>query len=193
MFLNFNGTAIYVYGAMRTNHGLYSSTFQTCSTRPTSSLTWTLAQLDGGQVGFFLGSADSNKFQQDIFQAKALNPNVKHTVVGSFTHHANTEETDCSQRITNLPSQTSPPPNATNRYFLESTTSSSPPLCTLRLWSPSQLTPDRDADTKVWTTTYDDSSSIFSYTSTFSPAAQNDFYNNTMHTSSNVGDSMKFA
>jgi len=75
MTLTFNGTAVYVYGAKRTNHGFFSGESKPCD------IADVLAQLDGGSVALISSFANPNEFQQVIFSAGGLSANQEHTVV----------------------------------------------------------------------------------------------------------------
>ncbi|ODO05388.1 hypothetical protein L198_02081 [Cryptococcus wingfieldii CBS 7118] len=61
--LTFNGTAITIYGAKRTNHGAYST------------------QLDGGSTTLQIGYLADVKFQVPIFSAKSLSSDDEHTII----------------------------------------------------------------------------------------------------------------
>ena len=64
MSFSFNGSAIYVYGAYRSNHGAYS------------------AIIDGATSGGLLNGFSANaQFQVPIFFTENLNPTRGHTVV----------------------------------------------------------------------------------------------------------------
>ncbi|ODN81541.1 hypothetical protein L202_01960 [Cryptococcus amylolentus CBS 6039] len=61
--LTFNGTAITIYGAKRTNHGAYST------------------QLDGGSTTLQIGYLADIEFQVPIFSAQSLSSDDEHTIV----------------------------------------------------------------------------------------------------------------
>ncbi|WVN84917.1 uncharacterized protein L203_100053 [Cryptococcus depauperatus CBS 7841] len=61
--LTFNGTAVTIYGALRSNHGIYST------------------QLDGGSISYQSGYSADAKFQQVLFAASNLSSDQEHQVV----------------------------------------------------------------------------------------------------------------
>ncbi len=75
MSYSFSGAlAVYVIGALRDNHGLYSSgSFRKKQLRQ--------AQLDGGNTAFIMGYSSESAFQQPLFHAKGLEPERWHTIV----------------------------------------------------------------------------------------------------------------
>ena len=77
MQLKFKGSAVYVYGAMRGNHGLYS------------------AQLDGGNLVYQLGYSEEPKIQALLFSQGGLDPKNEHTVVSGS--HCSIAEADSGQ------------------------------------------------------------------------------------------------
>ena len=82
MFFNFNGTAVYVYGGMRSNHGNYSSKLDHhyhCSYR--LLIGRHLAQVDGGDISTQDGYSAQDKFQAPILSATGLSMDTEHSVV----------------------------------------------------------------------------------------------------------------
>ncbi|WWC91691.1 uncharacterized protein L201_006637 [Kwoniella dendrophila CBS 6074] len=69
--LTFNGTAIAVYGARRSNHGYYAT------------------KLDDGAMTFQNANSGPPKFQTVIFQAAGLSPNIEHTLTMTNTPDKN--------------------------------------------------------------------------------------------------------
>jgi hypothetical protein len=63
MSLTFNGSAIYVYGAKRGNHGLYS------------------VQVDDGSVQYQLGYSPDPAIQSLLYAQGGLSTDQSHTVV----------------------------------------------------------------------------------------------------------------
>ncbi|WVF73070.1 hypothetical protein IAT40_007889 [Kwoniella sp. CBS 6097] len=144
MSFTFNGTAVYIYGAKRANHGTYSS------------------QLDGGSVAYHRGYEGKLEMQAVIFSAAGLSADHEHTVV-----------------LTNLPSQTNPPANASIEWWFD--------VDYAIITTP--------ATGKVYTTTYDDTSSAFQYLGSAWKAASpsKDLYNTTGHFTTNPGDAMQLS
>jgi hypothetical protein len=66
MQLKFKGSAVYIYGAMRNNHGLYS------------------AQMDGGNVVYQLGYAAGADIQALLYSQAGLDPDQEHTLVSAL-------------------------------------------------------------------------------------------------------------
>ncbi|KAK4685712.1 hypothetical protein P7C73_g4437, partial [Tremellales sp. Uapishka_1] len=142
--LVFNGTAVYIYGAKRDNHGVYT------------------AQLDGGNLQYIVGYANPSEFQQVIYTAAGLSATSEHTL-----------------RLTNVPSQTNPPANATLQWWFDVdyaviTTSTTG---------------------KVYTSKMDNTDPAIVYSgSGWSPggADLDKYYNSTVDVSSKPGDAMSF-
>ena len=87
MTFTFNGTAVYIYGAKRFNHGIYSGKHVPSSKLDLFSLS---VSLDGGDALLQSGrGAASGDFQALLYQKEDLDPAVEHNVV-----------------VTNLPSRT---------------------------------------------------------------------------------------
>ncbi|WVR07706.1 hypothetical protein IAU60_004748 [Kwoniella sp. DSM 27419] len=144
MQFTFNGTAIWVYGANRPNHGIYST------------------QLDGGSISYQAGYQDPAIFQQVIFAASGLSDRNEHVVT-----------------ITNLPSQTKPPGNGTYDWWLDI----------------DYIVVTTSTSGKVFTTSYDDTSSAVTYSGTgwSSGVPNKDYYNTTAHLTKVPGDSMQLS
>jgi hypothetical protein len=117
MSLTFNGTAIYIYGAKRDNHGLYSSKSNHVDFAMTEYDD--IAQLDGGNIQYQLGYSETDDIQALLYSAGGLSPNSEHTIVSLIAPLLNWRELKSDQVITNLPSQTTPPGNATIRWWLD--------------------------------------------------------------------------
>ncbi|OCF39000.1 hypothetical protein I317_07217 [Kwoniella heveanensis CBS 569] len=134
----FNGTAVYIYGAKRDNHGTYST------------------QLDGGSVTYQKGYDGKLEMQAVIFSAVGLSAEHEHTVI-----------------LTNLPSQTTPPGNATLEWWFDVDYA----IVTTSMTG------------KVYTTTIDTSSAAEYFGSAWARGQGNkDLYNTTGHYTSNPGD-----
>ncbi|TYJ57093.1 hypothetical protein B9479_002194 [Cryptococcus floricola] len=80
MFLAFNGTAITIYGAKRSNHGNYST------------------KLDGQATVYHTGYSATPQFQVPIFQASSLSPDMEHQLLlqnwPSYTNASGTNNTE---------------------------------------------------------------------------------------------------
>ena len=78
MRLRFNGTAIYIYGARRGNHGLYSGTY-----RPNIpyGLLMAIVKMDNGNPVYQLGYSKFEDIQQLLFYQAGLDANSEHTIV----------------------------------------------------------------------------------------------------------------
>jgi hypothetical protein len=87
MTFTFNGTAVYIYGAKRSNHGTYSGKrFFRNNKAVLANLT---VSLDGGDPLLQLGRTDPRTIQALLYEQQDLDPNREHIVV-----------------VTNLPSRT---------------------------------------------------------------------------------------
>ena len=86
MNFTFNGTAIYVYGAKRSNHGYYSSE-QSVIYSYRLALTSHKAQLDGGNVATVYGGSNPPTYQDVIFSAGGLDPNSEHYIASFSASH----------------------------------------------------------------------------------------------------------
>ena len=87
MIFTFNGTAVYIYGSKRPNHGIYSGELV-----PFSQIEYVLilVSLDGGDALLQSGrGGNPGDFQALLYQKEDLDPAKEHNVV-----------------VTNLPSRT---------------------------------------------------------------------------------------
>lgn len=78
MRLKFNGTAIYIYGARRGNHGLYSGSYRRVI--PYETL-MAIVKMDNGNPVYQLGYSETEDIQQLLFYQAGLDANSEHTIV----------------------------------------------------------------------------------------------------------------
>jgi len=79
MTIEFRGSGIICKGAMKGDHGMFSS--ETLLVYYKISSIDVTAQLDDGRVSYTLGYSAQEQFQATLFEQRGLDPNVLHRLV----------------------------------------------------------------------------------------------------------------